>query len=143
MAFAILRVKKMNTMGQLAGKDSHELRQRETLNADIAKESLNRQVIGTNAADDVRERLAATGVAVRKDSVLAIDVFATASPEFFKKNHQDDAACRAFQKSLVNFLEKEFGKENVVSLRAHHDETSPHWHATIVPIREKMIKVGR
>lgn len=143
MAFAILRVKKMNTMGQVAGKDSHELRQRETLNADITKESLNRQVIGTNAADDVRERLSATGVAVRKDSVLAIDVFATASPEFFKKNHPDDAACRAFQRSLVNFLEKEFGKENVVSLRAHHDETSPHWHATIVPIREKTIKVGR
>lgn len=143
MAFAILRVKKMNTMGAIAGKDSHELRQRETLNADVAKESLNRQVIGTNAADDVRERLAATGVPVRKDSVLAIDVFATASPEFFKKNHPDDPACRAFQNSLVNFLEKEFGKENVVSLRAHHDETSPHWHATIVPIREKMIKVGR
>uniref|UniRef100_A0A183CL14 Plasmid recombination enzyme n=1 Tax=Globodera pallida TaxID=36090 RepID=A0A183CL14_GLOPA len=143
MAFAILRVKKMNTMGAIAGKDSHELRQRETLNADVAKESLNRQVIGTNAADDVRERLAATSVPVRKDSVLAIDVFATASPEFFKKNHPDDAACRAFQKSLVYFLEKEFGKENVVSLRAHHDETSPHWHATIVPIREKMIKVGR
>lgn len=143
MAFAILRVKKMNTMGQVAGKDSHELRQRETLNADVAKESLNRQVIGTNAADDVRERLAATGVAVRKDSVLAIDVFATASPEFFRKNHPDDPACRAFQKSLVYFLEKEFGKENVVSLRAHHDETSPHWHATIVPIREKVIKVGR
>lgn len=143
MAFAILRVKKMNTMGQVAGKDSHELRQRETLNADIAKESLNRQVIGTNAADDVRERLAATGVPVRKDSVLAIDVFATASPEFFKKNHPDDARCQLFQSALVEFLNKEFGKENVVSLRAHHDETSPHWHATIVPIREKMIKVGR
>ena len=72
MAFAILRVKKMNTMGAIAGKDSHELRQRETLNADVAKESLNRQVIGTNAADDVRERLAATGV-VGRAALLVVE----------------------------------------------------------------------
>lgn len=130
-------------MGSIGGKDSHELRQRETLNADPEREQLNRQVIGTVAADDVKERLGSTGVAIRKDSVLAIDVFATASPEFFRKNHPDDPACREFQRSLVDFLHKEFGKDNVVSLRAHHDETSPHWHATIVPIREKTIKVGR
>jgi len=143
MAFAILRVKKMNNMGSIGGKDSHELRQRETLNADPEREQLNRQVIGTVAADDVKERLGSTGVAIRKDSVLAIDVFATASPEFFARNHPDDPACREFQRSLVDFLHKEFGKDNVVSLRAHHDETSPHWHATVVPIREKTIKVGR
>jgi hypothetical protein len=143
MAFAILRIKKMNNMGSIGGKDSHELRQRETLNADPERAQLNRQVIGTVAADDVKERLGSTGVAIRKDSVLAIDVFATASPEFFRQNHPEDPACREFQRSLVDFLHKEFGKDNVVSLRAHHDETSPHWHATVVPIREKTIKVGR
>lgn len=130
-------------MGSIGGKDSHELRQRETLNADPEREQLNRQVIGTIAVDDVKERLGSTGVPIRKDSVLAIDVFATASPEFFARNHPDDPACREFQRSLVDFLHKEFGKDNVVSLRAHHDETSPHWHATVVPIREKTIKVGR
>ncbi|WP_407430453.1 MobV family relaxase [Arcticibacter sp.] len=143
MAFAILRVEKMNNMGSIGGKDSHELRQRETLNADPERESLNRQIIGTVAVDDVKERLASTGVAIRKDSVLAIDVFATASPEHFGRNHPDDPACRAFQFNLVKFLHQEFGEDNVVSLRAHHDETSPHWHATVVPIREKTIKVGR
>jgi hypothetical protein len=143
MAFAILRIKKMNTMGSIGGKDSHELRQRETLNADPEREQLNRQVIGTVAADDVKERLGNTGVPIRKDSVLAIDVFATASPEFFKENHPDDIRCKLFQDGLIQFLHKEFGKDNVVSLRAHHDETSPHWHATVVPIREKTIKVGR
>jgi len=130
-------------MGSIGGKDSHELRQRETLNADPERESLNRQIIGTVALDDVKERLGKTGVSIRKDSVLAIDVFATASPEFFARNHPDDPACRAFQRSLIDFLHKEFGEDNVVSLRAHHDETSPHWHATVVPIREKTIKVGR
>jgi len=133
----------MNSMGSIGGKDSHELRQRETLNADPERVSLNRQVIGTVAIDDVKERLGSTGVPIRKDSVLAIDVFATASPEFFVRNHPDDIRCKEFQRSLVDFLYKEFGKDNVVSLRAHHDETSPHWHATIVPIREKTIKVGR
>ena len=124
----------MNNMGSIGGKDSHELRQRETLNADPERESLNRQIIGTVALDDVKERLGKTGVAIRKDSVLAIDVFATASPEFFGRNHPEDPACREFQRSLVDFLHKEFGKDNVVSLRAHHDETSPHWHATVVPL---------
>lgn len=133
----------MNSMGSIGGKDSHELRQRETLNADPERAELNRQVIGTVSVDDVKERLGAAGVSIRKDSVLAIDVFATASPEFFKENHPDDIRCKVFQDSLIQFLEKEFGKDNLVSLRAHHDETSPHWHATIVPIREKTIKVGR
>ena len=116
---------------------------RETLNADPERVELNRQVIGTVDLDDVKERLGAAGVSIRKDSVLAIDVFATASPEFFKENHPDDIRCKLLQDSLIQFLEKEFGKDNLVILRAHHDETSPHWHATIVPIREKTIKVGR
>ena len=52
MDFAILRIKKMNNMGSIGGKDSHELRQRETLNADPERTQLNRQVIGTvNLAD--------------------------------------------------------------------------------------------
>jgi len=131
-------------MGGIGGKDSHEIRQRETPNADSDLISLNKQVIGSESAkDDVQERIAAAGVKPRKDSVLAIDVFATASPEFFRKNHPDDSRCQAFERQLVSFLEQEFGRENVVNLRAHHDETSPHWHATIVPIREKVIKVGR
>lgn len=131
-------------MGSIGGKDSHEVRQRETPNANPELSPLNKQVIGSvSAKDDVQERLAATGVKPRKDSVLAIDVFATASPEYFTRNHPEDARCQAFEKHLVAFLEKEFGKGNVVNLRAHHDETSPHWHATIVPIREKTIKVGR
>ncbi len=144
MAYAILRVGKVSTMGGIGGKDSHEIRQRETPNADSELISLNKQVIGSESAkDDVQERIAAAGVKPRKDSVLAIDVFATASPEFFRKNHPDDSRCQAFERQLVSFLEQEFGRENVVNLRAHHDETSPHWHATIVPIREKTIKVGR
>lgn len=144
MAYAILRVGKAKSMGSIGGKDSHEVRQRETPNANPELSPLNKQVIGSmSAKDDVQERIAAAGVKPRKDSVLAIDVFATASPEYFTRNHPEDLKCQAFEKHLVAFLEKEFGKGNVVNLRAHHDETSPHWHATIVPIREKTIKVGR
>lgn len=43
----------------------------------------------------------------------------------------------------MQFLAKEYGGRNVVHAIAHHDETSPHLHAIVVPIKTKIIRVGR
>jgi hypothetical protein len=144
MAYAILRVAKMKTMGNVGGHGSHVERQRETLNADPEKLKLNQRLAGTDdPAADVRVRFDEAGVEPRKGAVVAIDVFISASPEHFQTNHPDDANWKAFQAKAMAFLRQEYGAANIVHAIAHHDETSPHLHAIVTPIRSKSVKVGR
>ncbi|RZK37677.1 MAG: hypothetical protein EOO61_08695, partial [Hymenobacter sp.] len=144
MAYAILRVAKLKTMGNVGGQASHVERLRETPNADAEKLKLNQRLVGTDSpVHDVQERLAAAGIEPRKGAVLAIDVFITASPEHFTTNHPNDPNWQAFQAKAMQFLSQEYGPDNVVHAIAHHDETSPHLHAIITPIKTKTVKVGR
>ncbi|MBR8840913.1 MAG: plasmid recombination protein, partial [Stigonema ocellatum SAG 48.90 = DSM 106950] len=144
MAYAILRVAKMKTMGNVGGHGSHVERLRETLNADPEKLKLNQRLAGTDdPAADVRVRFDEAGVEPRKGAVVAIDVFISASPEHFQQNHPNDPNWRAFQQKAMDFLRQEYGADNVVHAIAHHDETSPHLHAIVTPIRSKSVKVGR
>jgi len=144
MAYAILRVAKMKTMGNVGGHGSHVERLRETLNADPEKLKLNQRLAGTDdPAADVRVRFDEAGVEPRKGAVVAIDVFISASPEHFQQNHPNDPNWRAFQQKAMEFLRQEYGADNVVHAIAHHDETSPHLHAIVTPIRSKSVKVGR
>ena len=144
MAYAILRVAKMKTMGNVGGHGSHVERQRETLNADPEKLKLNQRLAGTDdPVADVRVRFDEAGVEPRKGAVVAIDVFISASPEHFQQNHPDDPNWKAFQAKAMDFLRQEYGADNIVHAIAHHDETSPHLHAIITPIRSKSVKVGR
>ncbi|SFE54103.1 Plasmid recombination enzyme [Spirosoma endophyticum] len=58
MAYAILRVAKMKTMGNVGGHGSHVERQRETLNADSEKLKLNQRLDGTDdPMTDVQVRI--------------------------------------------------------------------------------------
>ena len=38
--------------------------------------------------------------------------------------------------AIGKFLTAEFGAENVVSLELHTDESTPHWHAVVTPIKD-------
>jgi NAD(P)H-dependent FMN reductase len=144
MAYAILRVAKMKTMGNVGGHGDHVERLRETLNADPEKLKLNQRLAGTDdPMYDVKVRFDEAGVEPRKGAVVAIDVFITASPEHFQRNHPDDPNWKAFQQKAMAFLTQEYGAANVVHAIAHHDETSPHLHAIVTPIRSKSVKVGR
>lgn len=44
----------------------------------------------------------------------------------------------------LHFLERTFGRENIVSFTLHQDETTPHIHAVIVPVtREQRLHKGQ
>jgi hypothetical protein len=144
MAFAILSVAKLKTMGNVTGHGSHVERLRETPNADEQRVYLNQRLAGSHDPKaDVEARFKATGITPQKNAVVAIDVFISASPEHFQRNHPDDPNWKAFQAKAMDFLRREYGTENVVHAMAHHDETSPHLHAIITPIKTTTIKVGR
>ena len=86
MAYAILRVAKLKTMGNVGGHGMHVERQRETLNADVAKQELNQRLAGTHdPMADVQVRFDEMKIEPRKGAVVAIDVFITASPEHFQR----------------------------------------------------------
>lgn len=144
MTFAILRVAKLKTMGNVGGHGNHVERQRQTPNADQQRIDLNQRLAGTHdVRADVEARFKAAGITPQKNAVVAIDVFISASPEHFQHNHPEDPNWKAFQAKALEFLRQEYGAENVVHAMAHHDETSPHLHAIITPIKTKTVKVGR
>jgi hypothetical protein len=76
---------------------------------------------------------------VRDDQVRCMEVILTASPEFFERDADGravDMSQSQWFKDQLTFLEKTFGKENVLSCTLHQDEKSPHVHAVIAPITE-------
>ncbi|WP_438531657.1 MobV family relaxase, partial [Cetobacterium sp.] len=70
--------------------------------------------------------------AIRKDAVLCTEVLFTSDKDFFDKIGEEKEKIY-FEKSL-EFLERKFGKENIISAKVHKDESTPHLHAVIVPL---------
>ncbi len=128
--FTILRFEKLKTRGAVSASAEHMCRTRPTPNADPERASLNRLLVGSrDPLADVDARLA--GAVARSTSVLAIEVLISASPGWF-----DDATKAeriAWMTRSQAWLQKEFGKENVVHLQLHCDEATPHLTGFIVP----------
>lgn len=139
MAYAILRVEKISSLGSVAAAAGHMTRSRPTPNADPDRSAGNRVLRGTGAPEeDVRSRLTQSGVVVRgaeagsRRSVVALDVFIGASPEWWA-TASPQAREQWVDKSL-KWLDNHFGPENVCSVMLHTDETSPHITALVTPI---------
>ncbi|WP_415843745.1 MobV family relaxase, partial [Vreelandella rituensis] len=138
MAYCIMRFQKLKaaSWGSLAGSLAHTMRSRYTPNAvpELIKD--NEVLLGPESPkeviDLVRERWPEK---YRKDAVGCIEYFIGASPEWFKKHGGDGDQERYFQ-GAIDWLKREYGEENVVSVVQHNDETSPHLAAYVVPIDE-------
>lgn len=149
MAFAICRIKKLKNKADIGGLNSHLTRSMEVPNADKELSWLNHRKAGTNDLNmDVSKRLQATGITPRKNAVLAVEHLLTASPEYFKlsKKEREDKrptiagdikSLEGFLMLSVDWLNKRYGKENVVNVTIHLDEKTPHIHAIVVPIDSK------
>lgn len=128
--FAILRTKKLSTIGNVAGSGSHNYRERATLNADPRRTPKN-QHIGANSTEGlikrVQERLPDK---VRKNAVRCIEYLITASPEAFNGGLK----ATDYFKDALRFLQAKHGKENVVAASIHNDETTPHLVVYVVPL---------
>ena len=70
---------------------------------------------------------------IGKNQVRALRVMLSGSPEDMKRIRQA-GQLDAWAKDSCGWLQKTFGKENVVSAVLHLDEKTPHIHATVVPI---------
>jgi hypothetical protein len=110
-----------------------------TPNADPARLDRNRVLIGTNdPAADLEaliprpdDRGADGKLLRRSNSVLAIEIMVTTSPEWWPG--ATPAERREWLRASVAWLEAEYGRERIAHLQLHLDETTPHLTGLIAP----------
>lgn len=135
--YAILRFAKLKTLQNVAGSGQHTWRECPTPNADSEETGRNKTLGASGSAalvDAVKKRVAQATEKISADSVPCIEILATASPEWWKQASRQNLA--DFFERAGAWIQKKFGKENVVSMVAHLDETSPHLVAYVVPLVE-------
>lgn len=141
MPYAIIRVAKIKTTQQAHAKTAHNYREHTLSNVDREAPHPNREYLnherrdfGELAAQRIEQVVSRK---VRADQVRAVEVIMTGSPEVFKRDAQGRAADYSKSKwaqDNLHFLQKKYGRENVVSFTLHQDEKTPHIHAVVVPI---------
>lgn len=109
-------------------------------NVDSTRTHLNRELVelpeGVTVRDEaIAHRIRSAGIKrkITPDQVRAVRVMMSGTHGDMMKIQQDgrmDEWCN----DSMEWLYKTFGRENTVSAVLHMDETTPHIHATIVPI---------
>ena len=163
MAYIILRTAKQKSKGGISTLGQHLQRTRDTPNAD--PELTHENGILRGSADllaDVNARLAeleAVNGKAHKNAVLCVEHLIAVSPDFlhFSKDDgnyvgrpttnpiaslQPDSQLDADRligliAHTLAWLDKQYGLKNVVNVQLHLDESSPHFHATVVPVDER------
>lgn len=130
--FAIMRCKKLASMGSVAGALRHCYRERETPNADPERTPTNEHAAATSTDQAMGRMRALLPEKRRRDAVLAVEYLMTASPEWWQeasRKQQDEFFRRSRQ-----WLADKYGADRIVTATIHRDETTPHLSAFVVPL---------
>lgn len=134
MNFAILRVDKIKSMNQLVSANKHNARIEFSANVDSSKSDRN-IVINRHKcepAEALQKLLDKHKIKARKNAVLALEHVLTFSPDARKSVNLKNWA-----NENIKFIDEIFGKENVLQIALHLDESTPHLHIITAPIIEK------
>ena len=138
MGYVVLHIEK--AAGTDAAMSGHVERRITPANVITTLTYLNQELIEfpkdvTNRTEAIQHRLDNAGLErkIGKNQVRALRVMLSGSPEDMKRIRQA-GQLNAWAKDSCGWLQKTFGKENVVSAVLHLDEKTPHIHATVVPI---------
>jgi hypothetical protein len=151
------KVKEARTITTMAGHNFRvNLSQADKERIDTARSPLNEVLVNTlvvncNKPSDLYAKLSKhwkdKEIQIKKDSVLAIDLVITASPEFFGEWHKNDKLTiegkkkiDAWKKVQLDFVVKKFGADAVKLFILHLDETTPHIHILLSPEETKTLK---
>lgn len=137
MGFVVLHLQKAH--GTDSATSAHIERTIVPANADPTRLHLNKELAelpeGMNRTQAIQHRLDTAGLKrkIGNNQVRAIHINLSGSPEdmqFIQSEGRIDEWCA----DNMKWLGDTFGKENIVSAVLHMDETTPHIHATLVPI---------
>jgi hypothetical protein len=140
MAYAIYRHSKHKGLGTVTASSRHMTREATTPNADPARADQNQILIGSeDPAADVAALVPSLDAVDengkkrrRKNSVVALEVLLTASPEWWAEATPDQQ--QEWLDASTAWLVEEYGRENIAHLRLHGDERTPHLTGFIVPL---------
>jgi hypothetical protein len=130
--YAIMRSKKLASMGCVAASLKHCYRERDTPNADPARTSRNEHYAARSTDEAMGKLRELLPKKRRKDAVLVVEYLMTASPEWWKRATPE--AQRAFFQRARQWLGDKYGEQNIIAATVHRDETSPHLTAFVVPL---------
>ena len=138
MGYAVLHLDKAK--GADSGMSAHIERTIHPKNANPTRTHLNRELIQfpdgvTNRTQAIQHRLDTAGLKrkIANNQVRAIRILLTGTHEDMmqiEKNGKLDDLCQ----DNIDWLRKTYGSDKVVSVVLHMDESTPHLHATVVPI---------
>ena len=138
MGYVVLHIEK--AAGTDAAMSGHVERRITPANVITTLTYLNEELVEfpkgvTNRTEAIQHRLDNAGLErkIGKNQVRALRVVMSGSPEDMKRIRQA-GQLNSWAKDSCGWLQKTFGKENVVSALLHMDEKTPHIHATVVPI---------
>lgn len=105
----------------------------------------NNVSIVSSRVSDISRKMKNEGVRPRnKDSVVLVGAIISASPEYFNKDKDGawlyDSKVQKFGEDVKRLVVEQLcggDASRLVSLQLHMDETSPHWHALVLPIVEQ------
>ena len=135
--YAILRFAKYKgpTVSRI---EAHNERTKETyasnpdIKVELSKHNFHPIVPDGKYRDISNRIIREAGCRVRKDSVTAVEVLITASPEFFEKKSRKEI--REFFDYAVEFMKSKQNPATYISAVVHVDEKTPHMHLCFVPI---------
>ena len=138
--FCIFRAEKHNSVGAVSAALSHDLRARQTPNADpkLYEKNTYSSTDIDSVLTEMKRLVDSCDDKCKNDKpVLCIQYLVTASPEA-----ADDPAF-SFDKYLNDGLEalkQKHGAENVIFSAVHRDETTPHMTVYVVPVVDEPTK---
>lgn len=142
MSYIVARMQKMKTqnLGGIQKHNQREFENHSNKDIDVERSHLNFDLV--NSADiDYRDRIMKIieeqkegDRAIRKDAVLVNEWIITSDQEFFKD--MDLKETEKFFAVATEFYEERYGKQNIAYAQVHLDETTPHMHLGVVPMRD-------
>jgi len=136
--YAILRVAKLKTMGEIGALGHHNERTRDTPNADAERLQENVRLAGSGDWMADAQRRLDDAPMIRSDAVLGIEHVMIASRDFYAQGDEQERAARLAEwtERSMAWLRERYGDANIVAAVLHKDELTPHIQALVVPIND-------
>jgi 5S rRNA maturation endonuclease (ribonuclease M5) len=138
---AVFRIEKLKSWGEVGAAGAHNLRLRETRNANPNVKNI--EIVGpppgVSVVEFAKEKL--TGLTIRKNAVLAVEAIVSASPEYFRPKdparagYYEQEKLDAWRKEVEPWLKKNF--PHALSIVLHLDESTPHYQIIDLPLDAK------
>jgi hypothetical protein len=128
--FLIMRQEKYKSGAAIKGRAKHNFRTIPTPNANPSKLPLNDHKACTSVDEVMAKYKSLLPEKIRKNGIHAINYMITTSPESSETDNQ------IALKEGIDWVTEMYGSENVLLSSIHNDETTPHVHILVMPLKD-------